>query len=342
MAVAESARVNNREASTDELVDILRSEHERLKEGLTNIQRNLAESVSVNAESIRRSHQIEVNCSQLSAESTRIQDRTAELSQAMSDMRQLVEETDRKLMGIRKVVDLIDDIASKTKVLSLNATIEAARAGEAGKGFAVVAGEVKQLSSQTQTAVTNITQAISEILNNSEQVSGKIRDLDEHTQNVRETVAAFHEQIEETNATNFETTRRFAGANDWVFMSLAKLDHILWKVNTYLSVIDGEPGFKFVDCHNCRLGKWYYEGDGQESFSETHSYGRLERPHEEVHEATRRVFELMRSELAGDYSAIASALTAMEDGSDGVFEFLDRILDEKKAAAGLNEPEAQK
>jgi hypothetical protein len=48
-----------------------------------------------------------------------------------------------------------------------------------------------------------------------------------------------------------------------VFMSLAKLDHVLWKVNTYLSVSKGEPAFDFVDHHNCRLGKWYYEGEGK-------------------------------------------------------------------------------
>jgi hypothetical protein len=50
---------------------------------------------------------------------------------------------------------------------------------------------------------------------------------------------------------------------DSIFMSLAKLDHVLWKVNTYLSVNMNEPAFDFVDHHNCRLGKWYYEGDGK-------------------------------------------------------------------------------
>ncbi|WP_439814457.1 methyl-accepting chemotaxis protein [Zavarzinia sp. CC-PAN008] len=64
-----------------------------------------------------------------------------------------LDEAARKIGGI---VQLINDIASRTNLLALNATIEAARAGEAGKGFAVVASEVKQLATQTARATDEI------------------------------------------------------------------------------------------------------------------------------------------------------------------------------------------
>lgn len=118
--------VASSEPSTNWLVDVLKTENLQLKQGLVNIQSNLAESVAVNAENIQNCGQIEDNCSQLSAESESIRSDMGEFSHAVSDMRELAEETDKQLLGIRKFVELIEDVAAKTNLLALNATIEAA------------------------------------------------------------------------------------------------------------------------------------------------------------------------------------------------------------------------
>ncbi len=68
-----------------------------------------------------------------------------------------------KTRSIGDIVQVMNDIADQTNLLSLNASIEAARAGEAGKGFAVVAEEIRKLANKSMSSANEIKNMIGEI-----------------------------------------------------------------------------------------------------------------------------------------------------------------------------------
>jgi methyl-accepting chemotaxis protein len=72
-------------------------------------------------------------------------------------------ELNRHSLDIRKILEVIEDIADQTNLLALNAAIEAARAGEAGRGFGVVADEVRKLAERSVVAAKDIGQVVHQV-----------------------------------------------------------------------------------------------------------------------------------------------------------------------------------
>ncbi len=78
---------------------------------------------------------------------------------------------------IDDIIDIINEIAKKTKLLSLNASIEASKAGEHGKGFSIVAEEIRKLADTSSKSteeiydyLKNINSKISEGMNISKKI----------------------------------------------------------------------------------------------------------------------------------------------------------------------------
>jgi len=95
-------------------------------------------------------------------------------------------------------IEMINEIATQTKILALNAAVEAARAGIHGLGFTVIAEEVKRLAENSNMAAGEIIKlthsSLVESENVSKLISGIIEPIQKSTQLVHQISEASQEQ----------------------------------------------------------------------------------------------------------------------------------------------------
>jgi len=262
--------------------------------------------------------------------------RTSEKIRANSEASSQLNMMSTQITG---VLDLIRSIAEKTNLLALNASIEAARAGEHGRGFAVVADEVKKLATNTKDATDEIDAVVRSFGEKTDSMESNAHDMQQMSGEIQQQAAELEGKFSEFAEEARDTLRQSRISHNVCFATLIKVDHMIYKQKAYMVLDKGhdsdEAKAVHVDHHSCRLGKWYYEGEGYQHFRDTPSYDSMEAPHGAVHDNGHRVVDLLEEDWANSEALqkeIYAAYDGMEAASRTVIDIIERMAIEKNEA----------
>jgi methyl-accepting chemotaxis protein len=115
--------------------------------------------------------------------------------QAGSDTVQAMDQIRESTRAMTTAVQVIQEIARQTNLLSLNAAIEAAKAGSMGKGFAVVAEEVRKLAERSGSAAKEIGQLIESSQISVDQGTSKVQATSEALCRIRTLTITLREML---------------------------------------------------------------------------------------------------------------------------------------------------
>ncbi|HIP20702.1 MAG TPA: chemotaxis protein, partial [Sulfurimonas sp.] len=204
-------------------------------------------------------------------------------------------------------------------------------AGEHGRGFAVVADEVRKLAERTQKATSEVEISVSALKQNTQEVHSHSQAMETLSHNSNEQMGHFLQRMDTLSQNSHVISLETKDVMYANFMTLIKLDHLLFKSNGYRTVFLDKATENFVGDTECRLGKWYFEGQGKDKFGSCPSYSKMSTPHKAVHDNIKKAVECVIAGTCTEHSQnVMTYFKSAENASQEVIQTLDAMLEEEK------------
>jgi len=263
------------------------------------------------------------------------------LIQLILESHESIKSLNERTHEISNVANLIKDVAEQTNLLALNAAIESARAGEHGRGFAVVADEVRKLAERTHKATTEISIALNSLQQEAIDIEMNTEKINDIAAGSQVEINNFAKVLEIFSSTTFQTAELAKLMSDSFFVSLLKVDHIIFKHTAYSAIINErkELSDELVDHKSCRMGQWYYSGQPSGNMSNTPSFKEMEQYHKRLHDLILRTSACIDEKkciTSDNKRVIIENMKNMEEDSTKLFNLMDKMAYEANSAVDRN------
>ena len=282
---------------------------------------NMAKNLDAQSQEAEKSSLIANSAAQ---DSLTIKSGLDDLANQTTSTSSIINQVELEGTKIENIVQLIKGIADQTNLLALNAAIEAARAGESGRGFAVVADEVRKLSEKTAQATMEISALTIGVCQNAKKAVESMNTLNQKAFEYKEVTEKSSILMNSLGQQTINVATLVTLGANTSFLEVVKIDHLVFKFNVYMSIygLNNKKSSDFSDHTQCRLGKWYFEGEGRSRYSLCNGFSALDDCHKKVHDFGKQA--LIANENS-DIDAVIKYLALMEKASDEVLVNLNLI-----------------